>query len=200
MRIWDILQPLLLMIGVVVLSMVVGQVYYSASARRGRLEFQRIRGTYSSGKLQTTHPWYVTNRDHNLVYLAGSAGVSLVAVVQLLAVHKLDGFLTISICAFALAIPLLAGEIVVQRQTSLNRYAALTDITALAQLGLLFSAVGVMALFFHLSIIAGILFGVACGLTYGSLSKWLEIHKAVNADDTEGNEKKRNRKRLRLAR
>jgi hypothetical protein len=165
------------------LALLTSTMYLNMSSRNERLRPERIRQEYKDEIRRPDSYWYKSNRDSNIVYLSALGGVALVATTQLLQASKLDLPLTISIYAFAFAIPLLAGEILIQRQMSLYKYAALTDVTFLAQVGLFIATIGVASLFFHFSWFTGVLFGVGSGLVYGSLSKWLAVAKAINEEN-----------------
>jgi hypothetical protein len=128
-----------------------------------------------SGSLYETPPWKLQQTD--LVY-AGLASVALVFIQSYVGLAELDTAATISLLAFAVALPLLAALAVINALQAGYRYHPFPWWMTLAVvLALGASSVGIVAAFWHVSPIAGGTFlatGLLCGLLLNAYRNRLE--------------------------
>ncbi|TCC61817.1 hypothetical protein E0H73_13815 [Kribbella pittospori] len=97
-------------------------------------------------------------RQSNLIY-GGLGAAGLVVVQPFLTEPSLDPSATVCVIAFAVAIPLLAALLVLNRQEEFRRRASRSPFVGLAKAVAQGSAfVGITAAFWHMSMIAGIVF------------------------------------------
>jgi len=97
-------------------------------------------------------------RQSNLIY-GGLAGAGLVIVQPFLTETSLDPSAMVCVIAFAISIPLLAALLVLNRQEEFRRRASKTPLVEVAKSVAQGSAfVGITAAFWHMSIVAGIVF------------------------------------------
>lgn len=97
-------------------------------------------------------------RQSNLIY-GGLAGAGLVVVQPFLTEPSLDPSALVCVTAFAVAIPLLAALLVLNRQEEFRRRAsrsALVEVAKAVAQGSSF--IGLTAAFWHISMVAGIVF------------------------------------------
>jgi hypothetical protein len=90
---------------------------------------------------------------------SGLLGISTVAMTQILPITPLDRALRVAVFAFAVAIPLLAGSIMAEREktrTPINIDTSLELVMNLASM--LASVVGVTSIFFHFGVLVGVVF------------------------------------------
>jgi hypothetical protein len=113
-------------------------------------------------------------RQNNLIY-GGLIGVAVVLIQPFLTVASLDVPATVSVVAFAVAIPVLAALLMLNAQEAFQRRVArslFVDIVkAVAQSS---AFVGVVAAFWHIDWIAGlaILISTAAGVAVHSAGYW----------------------------
>lgn len=102
-------------------------------------------------------------RQSNLIY-GGLAAAGLVVVQPFLTEPSLDPSATVCVIAFAASIPLLAALLVLNRQEEFRGRASKSPLVGLAKAVAQASAfVGITAAFWHMSMIAGIVFlAVGC--------------------------------------
>jgi hypothetical protein len=103
---------------------------------------------------------------------AGTLGVAVAAVTQLLQLDSLDWFLKGSVLFFAAAIPILSMN-VFQRTMEVNRSRMLRKgklklVKWLRYSGLPIALIGITLIFFHFSIAAGLVFLGASALGLGA--------------------------------
>ncbi|WP_350275233.1 hypothetical protein [Kribbella sp. HUAS MG21] len=97
-------------------------------------------------------------RQSNLIY-GGLAAAGLVVVQPFLTASPLDLTATICVVAFAVAIPLLAALLVLNRQEAFRRQVTRSRLVSLAKSIAEASAfVGLTAAFWHISTLAGVVF------------------------------------------
>jgi hypothetical protein len=97
-------------------------------------------------------------RQSNLIY-GGLAGVGLVVVQPFLTATSLDPPAMACVIAFAISMPLLAALLVLNRQEAFRRRASKSPFVEVAKAVAQGSAfVGITAAFWHMSIVAGIVF------------------------------------------
>ena len=97
-------------------------------------------------------------RQSNLIY-GGLAGAGLVVVQPFLTATPLDLSAMVCVVAFAISIPLLAALLVLNRQEEFRRRASKSRLVAVAKAVAQGSAfVGITAAFWHISLVAGIVF------------------------------------------
>jgi hypothetical protein len=97
-------------------------------------------------------------RQSNLIY-GGLAGAGLVMVQPFLTETSLDLSAMVCVIAFAISIPLLAALLVLNRQEEFRRRASKTLLVEVAKSVAQGSAfVGITAAFWHMAIVAGIVF------------------------------------------
>lgn len=95
-------------------------------------------------------------RQNNLMY-GGLVGVAVLMVQPFLTAGPTDLPATISVVSFAVAIPLLAGLILVTEQEKFRGHASRSKMVEVARsLAILASIVGLVAGFWHMSWIAGV--------------------------------------------
>ena len=114
-----------------------------------------------SQKMKTSE---YTTRLHTL-YAGGLIGISLIVLQVFIGLGKLDMPALISVLAFATAVPLLSGMLVtnfIERryQYSSPRSRIVKVVENSFYLGILIDLVGIAAAFWHLSLIAGIVFTI----------------------------------------
>jgi hypothetical protein len=97
-------------------------------------------------------------RQSNLIY-GGLAGAGLVVVQPFLTAPSLDPPAMVCVIAFAVSIPLLAALLVLNRQEEFRHRATKSPVVEVAKAVAQGSAfVGLTAAFWHMSIVAGIVF------------------------------------------
>jgi len=97
-------------------------------------------------------------RQSNLIY-GGLAAAGLVVVQPFLTVSSLNASAMVCVIAFAVSIPLLAALLVLNRQEEFRHRASKSPLVAVAKAVAQGSAfVGITAAFWHISIVAGIVF------------------------------------------
>jgi hypothetical protein len=102
-------------------------------------------------------------RQNNVIY-GGLIAIGLVWVQPFLTVATLDWSARICVVAFSMAIPLLAGLILVNRQEEFRRRVTGSVLVRVTQsVGLMFGFVGVVAGFWHVTWVAGVGF-LVCGV------------------------------------
>jgi hypothetical protein len=97
-------------------------------------------------------------RQSNLVY-GGLAAAGLVVVQPFLTEESLDASATVCVVAFAVSIPLLAALLVLNRQEAFRRRTTKAPVVEVARAvaqGAAFT--GITAAFWHISLVAGIVF------------------------------------------
>ncbi|MFF0267294.1 hypothetical protein [Kribbella sp. NPDC004536] len=106
-------------------------------------------------------------RQSNLIY-GGLGAAGLVAVQPFLTTSPLDLTATICVVAFAVAIPLLAALLVLNRQEAFRRQVTRSRLVSVAKtLAEGASFVGLTAAFWHISLIAGLTFLVTTFFAVG---------------------------------
>lgn len=106
-------------------------------------------------------------RQSNLVY-GGLAGAGLVVVQPFLTEDSLDLAAMVCVVAFAVSIPLLAALLVLNRQEAFRRRATGSRLVGVAKAVAQASAfAGITAAFWHISMIAGIVFLVVGCIAVG---------------------------------
>ncbi|MFF0345677.1 hypothetical protein [Kribbella sp. NPDC004875] len=106
-------------------------------------------------------------RQSNLVY-GGLAAAGLVVVQPFLTTSPLDLSATICVIAFAVAIPLLAALLVLNRQEAFRRRVTRSRLVSVAKAVAQGSAfVGIAAAFWHISIPAGVTFVLVAFVAVG---------------------------------
>lgn len=127
-------------------------------AERVEQETQRIQQEMVSGEANDEGL-----RQTGVIY-GGLIGIAVVIIQPFLAAASLDTAATISIIAFAIAIPLLAALILVNRQEVFRRRRTSSVMVTVAQsVGQAAAFVGIVAAFWHISWVAGVCF-LATGL------------------------------------
>jgi hypothetical protein len=118
-----------------------------------------------------------------LVVYGGLIGIGIIILQALITAQSLDLAARISIVSYAVAIPLLAAMILINHAQTSYRYATypwyLTIIILVGQGG---AFIGIIAAFWHISPLAGILLvasGVAGLIIYGVYMKQLELDNPV---------------------
>lgn len=97
-------------------------------------------------------------RQSNLIY-GGLAAAGLVVVQPFLTATSLDPAAMVCVIAFAVSIPLLAALLVLNRQEAFRRRASKSPLVAVAKAVAQGSAfVAITAAFWHISLVAGIVF------------------------------------------
>ncbi len=95
--------------------------------------------------------------------LAGLIGISVVIVQALISIKATDPATLISILAFAIALPIMAALVMINTVLARYRYASFPGYLTLTYfVGEGGAGVGVVAAFWHLSWIAGVLIVVSC--------------------------------------
>jgi hypothetical protein len=105
----------------------------------------------------------VKKREANQLIYAGLLGLSAAAIIQLSDKADLSQAQLVEVCAFALAIPLLAVGFITQYARQSGFVSAWHDGVGIG--GVIAAVVGLTALLFHLGIVPGTLFlgaGVLC--------------------------------------
>jgi hypothetical protein len=131
--------------------------FLAEQARLMEAEAERVR---QAAKDQASDPaaqqeWI---RQSNLIY-GGLAGVGLVVVQPFLTETSLDPSAMVCVIAFAVSIPLLGALLVLNWQEEFRRRASKSPFVEVAKSVAQGSAfVGITAAFWHMSIIAGIVF------------------------------------------
>lgn len=106
-------------------------------------------------------------RQSNLIY-GGLAGAGLVLVQPFLTATSLDPAALVCVIAFAISIPLLAALLVLNRQEAFRRRATKSPLVAVAKAVAQASAfVAITAAFWHISMVAGIVFLVVGFIAVG---------------------------------
>ncbi len=101
-------------------------------------------------------------RESNAV-LAGLIGISVVIVQALITIKATDPATVISILAFAISLPIMAALVMINTFLARYRYASFPGYLTLAYfVGEGGAGVGVVAAFWHLSWIAGVLIMASC--------------------------------------
>lgn len=118
------------------------------------------------------------------LYAGGLVIIILVILQDLISLGKLDLASYISILAFAIALPLLCGTLVINAVESKYQYSSphakiLKVIHVAFGIGVTLGLVGVAAAFWHISWIAGIVFIIALVVA-------IVVHAAYVADLNEG--------------
>lgn len=106
-------------------------------------------------------------QQNNMIYV-GLIGIGIVLVQPFLTEDSHDASALICIGAFALAMPLLAFLMMINQMQSAHRYAASTRyVSAIQGIALLSGCTGVVAAFWHMSWVAGVIILVsgAAGLS-----------------------------------
>ena len=128
------------------------------AAERAKTDAERIDEVMASGEMKDE-----ALRQFGLIY-GGLIGIAVVIIQPFLAAASLDTAATISIIAFAVAVPLLAALILVNRQEVFRGRQTSSVIVILAQsIGEAAACVGIVAAFWHISWVAGVCF-LASGL------------------------------------
>ncbi len=119
--------------------------------------------------------------------LAGLIGISVVIVQSLIAIKATDLPAVIAILAFAIALPMMAALVMVNSLLARHRYASFPGYLTLAYfVGEGGAAVGVVAAFWHLSWVAGVLV-VVSGLV--GMGIYFAYSRQIQKDNApEGNE------------
>ncbi|WP_410791610.1 hypothetical protein [Kribbella sp. C-35] len=128
-----------------------------AARETAELEAEQIRADVEDAKTDPAvqEEWI---RQSNLMY-GGLAAAGLVVVQPFLTASPLDLTATICVVAFAVAIPLLAALLVLNRQEAFRRQVTRSVLVSVAKAAAEGSAfVGLTAAFWHISTIAGITF------------------------------------------
>ena len=135
-------------------------------ARRGALEAAEQAKTEAEGAEQATERIQEemvsgeandeSLRQNGVIY-GGLIGIAVVIIQPFLAAASLDTAATISIIAFAVAVPLLAALVLVNRQEVFRRRRTSSMmVTGAESVGLAAACVGVVAAFWHISWVAGV--------------------------------------------
>ncbi|NEA37308.1 hypothetical protein [Streptomyces sp. SID13031] len=128
-----------------------------ARLREAEAEAERIRQEVEGAVSDpaTQEEWI---RQSNLVY-GGLAAAGLVVVQPFLTEDSLDPAAMVCVVAFAVSIPLLAALLVLNRQEAFRRRASKSPFVGVAKAVAQGSAfVGITAAFWHISLVAGIVF------------------------------------------
>jgi cation transport ATPase len=166
------------------ISLIGSLAYYFIKHNWGELREEKIREKHSPRKQPTNTTKYKQETETRILAVAGLLGTSIVAVTQLLQVPELDAYLTISACAFAFAIPILAIQLWLARWTSYQKHDV--DWGSLTiWLGAIASVLGLASLFWHFSWLVGISFAIGAGLSTGWLLKRFKITETLNEDEEE---------------
>ena len=131
--------------------------FLAEQARLVEAEAERIRQEVEEGTPDpAAQEEYI--RQSNLVY-GGLAAAGLVVVQPFLTESSLDLSATVCVVAFAVSIPLLAALLVLNRQEQFRRQATRSRLVGVARALAQASAfAGLAAAFWHISMIAGIVF------------------------------------------
>jgi uncharacterized membrane protein len=121
------------------------------AAERAKTDAERIEEEMASGEAKDE-----ALRQNGLVY-GGLIGIAVVIIQPFLAATSLDTAAKISIIAFAVAVPLLAALILVNRQEMFRgRRTSSVMVVVAESIGLAAACVGVVAAFWHISWVAGV--------------------------------------------
>ena len=100
---------------------------------------------------------------HSNAILAGLIGISVVIVQALIAVNATDPAAVIALLAFAIGLPMMAVLVMINVALAKSRYASFPAYVTFAYIaGEGSAAVGVVAAFWHVSWVAGVLIVVSC--------------------------------------
>ena len=121
------------------------------AAERAKADADRVKEKMVSGEAKAE-----ALRQNGVIY-GGLIGIAVVIIQPFLAAASLDTAAKISIIAFAVAVPLLAALILVNRQEVFRGRQASSVMVILAQsAGLAAACVGIVAAFWHISWVAGV--------------------------------------------
>jgi hypothetical protein len=128
------------------------------AAERAKAESARMQEAMASDEMRNEGL-----RQNGLIY-GGLIGIAVVIIQPFLGAASLDTAARISIIAFAVAVPLLAALILVNRQEVFRGRQTSSVMVLLAQsIGEAAAVVGIVAAFWHISWVAGVCF-LASGL------------------------------------
>lgn len=132
------------------------------------------RETYSSKAR-----WFGPKVQQNDLVLAGLIGIALIIVQDFLVLESLSTAAYISLLAFAVSIPLLTAMVLInQLQTNFERIVFPWYISLIASMGLAASYVGTVAAFWHISWVAGVIFGASSLFGFiAYIAFWTELDK-----------------------
>ena len=121
------------------------------AAERAKADAERVEEQMTSGEAKDE-----ALRQNGLVY-GGLIGIAVVIIQPFLGATSLDTAARISIIAFAVAVPLLAALILVNRQEVFRGRRTSSIMVVVAEsVGLAAACVGVVAAFWHISWVAGV--------------------------------------------
>ncbi len=120
--------------------------------------------------------------------LAGLIGISVVIVQALIAIKATDPPAVIAILAFAIALPMMGALVMINTVLARHRYASFPGYLTLAYfVGEGSAAVGVVAAFWHLSWIGGVLIVASC---LAGLAVYFAYSRQIQKDNPpDGNER-----------
>ena len=131
-----------------------------ARAEAERVELESVRLAQASNGEEPI-------RQLGLIY-AGLIGIALIMAQPFLTVPELDASARISVIAFAVAIPLLAGLVLVNAQEAYRRRRSPSVLVRVAQVvAQLAAVVGIVAGFWHMTWVAGVTFLAATLVALG---------------------------------
>jgi hypothetical protein len=132
------------------------------AGERARADAERTAAEVMTGESKTE-----MLRQLGVIY-GGLIGIAVVMVQPFLGTATLDASGKVSIVAFAVAIPLLAALVMVNRQESFrNRRTTSVSVTIAQSIAQLAAFVGIVAGFWHITWVAGVTFLVAGVIAVG---------------------------------
>ena len=116
--------------------------------------------------MQKFEPSEDYKRINDLLY-GGFIGISLLTVQAFISLPRLDLPLLISLFAFAIAIPLLAATIMLNNILWIVKYGSDSKwIHFVRNISPIGAIIGIIAVFWHLSWVSGLLFSISGGIGY----------------------------------
>ena len=127
-----------------------------AEAEREKAEAERVTAEANTGEGRREGL-----RQLGLIY-GGLVGVAVLMLQPFLGATSLDAFATVSVIAFAVAIPLLAGLVMVNWQEAFRgRRSTSVSVTVAQSIAEAAAVTGIAAGFWHMTWVAGVTFLVA---------------------------------------
>ncbi|MFC6085983.1 hypothetical protein [Sphaerisporangium aureirubrum] len=122
----------------------------------------------------------------NLIYL-GLIGLGIVLVQPFLTVESLDTSAMVCVLAFSISIPLMAFLIMINQLQTQHRHTTYSNYLALTKtVAVLSACAGVVAAFWHITWLAGVVVSVAATLGLGIYSAhYIRIERDVQARSAE---------------
>ena len=115
---------------------------------------------------------------------AGLAGLSVASLLSIPTMDSLDYPLQISVCAFAIAIPLLVFIVITVTMEMSREYTVDPWYCTFAQFtGIVASVIGLSAFVWHISMIAGIILLTSSLISFSWLLKFDASIKKVNGEE-----------------